>query len=63
MDNVEKLAALLKARGVDFQHTIYAGLGHGFMAASRLDPAHEAYDAACRSWTRTIEFYRTHIAD
>jgi carboxymethylenebutenolidase len=63
MDKVEKLAALLKARGVDFEYTIYPGLGHGFMAASRLDPAHEAYDAACRSWTRTIEFYRTHIAD
>ena len=63
MDNVERLAGLLKARGVDFEHTIYPGLGHGFMAASKLDPAHEAYDAACRSWTRTIEFYRTHIAD
>jgi carboxymethylenebutenolidase len=63
MDNVEELAAALKARGVDFDFTIYPGLGHGFMAASRLDPEHEAYDAACRSWTRTIEFYRTHIAD
>ena len=63
MDNVERLAAALKTRGVDFEHTIYPGLGHGFMAASKLDPAHEAYDAACRSWTRTIEFYRTHIAD
>jgi dienelactone hydrolase len=63
MENVEKLAAGLTARGVDFEHTIYPGLGHGFMAASQLDPQHEAYDAACRSWTRTLEFYRTHIAD
>ena len=63
MDNVERLATGLKAGGVDFEYTIYPGLGHGFMAASRLDPEHEAYDAACRSWTRTIEFYRTHIAD
>jgi carboxymethylenebutenolidase len=63
MENVERLAAALRARSVDFEHTIYPGLGHGFMAASKLDPAHDAYDAACRSWTRTIEFYRTHIAD
>ena len=63
MDNVERLAELLKARGIEFEYTIYPGLGHGFMAASKLDPAHEAYDAACRSWTRTVEFYRTHIAD
>jgi dienelactone hydrolase len=63
MENVERLAAALKARGIEFEHTVYPGLGHGFMAASRLDPAHAAYEAACQSWTRTIEFYRTHIAD
>ena len=63
MDNVERLGALLKARGVEFEFVIYPGLGHGFMAASGLDPAHEAYEPACQSWTRTIEFYRTHIAD
>jgi carboxymethylenebutenolidase len=63
IDSVEKLASALKARHVDFEYTIYPGLGHGFMAASQLDPAHEAYDAACQSWTRTIEFFRTHIAD
>jgi carboxymethylenebutenolidase len=63
MDNVERLAAILKARGVEAELVIHPGLGHGFMSASQLDPAHEAYDAACRSWTRTIQFYRTHIAD
>lgn len=63
MENVDRLAALLKARGVEAELVIYPGLGHGFMAASQLDPAHEAYDVACRSWTRTIDFYRTHIAD
>jgi dienelactone hydrolase len=63
MENVERLDGLLKARGVDHEFTIHPGLGHGFMAASKLDPGHEAYDAACQSWTRTIEFYRTHIAE
>ncbi len=61
MDNVERLMSALRARNVDAQHTIYPGLGHGFMAASRLDPTHEAYEAACDSWTRTIEFYRAQL--
>ena len=62
MDNVAKLAAALDARGVEFEHTVFPGLGHGFMAASQLDPSHEAYEAACQSWTRTVEFYRGHLA-
>jgi len=62
MENVEKLASALHNRGVEFEHTIYPGLGHGFMRQSGLDPAHEAYDAACRSWTRTLEFYRRELA-
>ncbi|TMD53523.1 MAG: dienelactone hydrolase family protein [Chloroflexi bacterium] len=63
MENVERLATALRARGVDFEHTVYPGLGHGFLAASGLDPGHEAYRAACESWTRTIEFYRRHLEE
>lgn len=61
IDNVEKLASGLKERGVDFQHTIYPGLGHGFMAASQLDPNHEAYEKACDAWTKSLDFYRQHL--
>jgi carboxymethylenebutenolidase len=61
MPNVEKLAELLRDRNVDFDHTIYPGIGHGFMAASRFDAAHDAYDAACESWTRALTFYRRHL--
>ena len=61
MENVEKLAQELKRRNVDFEYTIYPGLGHGFLAASELDPEKEAYEAACESWTKTIEFYRQHL--
>jgi carboxymethylenebutenolidase len=61
MENVERFATAMRERNVEFDHTIYPGLGHGFMAASRLDPAHEAYQAACESWTRTLEFYRAHV--
>lgn len=65
MDNVAALADGLKTRGVDFEHTIYPGLGHGFMATSKLDPADPdgsgAYPAAEDAWNRTVAFYRRHL--
>ena len=58
MENVETLAQRLEERQVDFRYTVYSGLGHGFMAASQLDPDHEAYEKACDAWTQTLDFYR-----
>jgi len=60
-ENVEKLAAALNDRGVEFVHTIYPGLDHGFMATSNLDPDHPAYQGACEAWTRTLDFYRSRL--
>jgi carboxymethylenebutenolidase len=62
MHNVAAYAAALRERHVDFEHVIYPGLGHGFLAASRLDPDNAAYEMACDAWTRTIAFYRRHLA-
>lgn len=61
MENVERLAAALKARQADFEHHVYPGLGHGFMAASRLEPGNDAYEKACESWTRALDFFRRHL--
>jgi carboxymethylenebutenolidase len=61
MDNVAALAAGLEQRGVAFEHTIYPGLGHGFLARSNLEEGNAGYEEACESWTRAIEFYRTHL--
>lgn len=61
MDNVQKLADELGKRNVDFEYTIFPGLGHGFMAASQLDPNHDAYAKACEAWTRTVDFYRNNL--
>jgi carboxymethylenebutenolidase len=58
MENVAALVAGLEQRGVSFEHTIYPGLGHGFLARSNLEPGNEGYEQACESWTTTIEFYR-----
>lgn len=61
VDNVTALAAELTERGVDFDWRIYPSVGHGFLAASQLDPEHESYESACDAWTRTIDFYRARL--
>ncbi len=61
MDNVRRFVEEMQRRGVELEHVIYPGLGHGFLAASRLDPNHEAYEKACDAWTRTIAFYRSRL--
>jgi carboxymethylenebutenolidase len=61
MDTVAALAAGLEQRNVAFDHTIYPGLAHGFLARSNLEPGNAGYEEACDSWTKTIEFYRAHL--
>lgn len=62
LDNVRKLEEALASRGVDISVRVYPGLGHGFMAASELDPDRAGYDAACEAWTKTLEFLREHLS-
>jgi dienelactone hydrolase len=57
MANVAALAEALTTRDVDFRHTVFQGLDHGFMAAS-FELGAEGYDAARSSWTRTLEFFK-----
>jgi carboxymethylenebutenolidase len=61
MADVGTFAGELNRRGTSFEHTIYPGLGHGFMAQSGLDPNHPAYQQACESWTRAVDFLRQHL--
>jgi len=58
MDNVEKLRAGLLAAGVELEFHIYPGLGHGFLKAFLDDEKTPAYEQACTSWKRTLDFYR-----
>ena len=62
LENVEMLRTVLTQRGLDFDLTVYPGLGHGFMAASGFDPGHIAYEAACDAWDRTVAFLQAHLA-
>jgi len=61
MDNVAELARRLAEHGVEFSHRVYPGIGHGFLAASQLDPSSEAYEAACESWTMALDLWRRHL--
>lgn len=62
MDNVAAFAQAMERQDKDFEHHVYPGAGHGFFAASGLDPDNALYLQACDSWTRTLTFLRKHIS-
>lgn len=57
LDNVARFVEELGTTDIEFEHHIYPGVGHGFLAASRLDPDHQAYEQASDAWSRTISFF------
>lgn len=61
MDNVAALASRLAEHGVDFQHRVYPGLGHGFLARTEFDAANDAYEPACESWALSLDLWRQHL--
>jgi dienelactone hydrolase len=60
MDNVQEFAGRLSARGIDFQHEVYPGLGHGFLAAG-LGSAGPADAQAAASWALAVGHLRRHL--
>lgn len=63
MSNVESLATELTRRKVDFRHRVYPGLGHGFMAASRLDPEGPGYAESIEAWEESLQFLHHHLRE
>jgi dienelactone hydrolase len=61
MADVVNFATQAARRGIQFEYTIYPGLGHAFMAQSGLNPDHPAYQMACESWTRALGFFHEHL--
>lgn len=53
--NVERFAAALSERAVDFDANILPGLDHGFLQAA-FEPDAEGHDAAVTSWDRSVAF-------
>jgi carboxymethylenebutenolidase len=58
--NVEAFARALGERGIDFEHTVFAGLDHGFLQAA-FEPGTEGHDAARSSWERALGFFAKHL--
>jgi carboxymethylenebutenolidase len=61
MDNVAKLADGLRARGADFEHAVYPGLGHGFLKQALDDAEDAGHGNAAESWERALAFWRRHL--
>jgi carboxymethylenebutenolidase len=61
MDNVARLRESLIAAGKDHEIHVFPGVGHGFLKASLEDESAAGYEAACTSWTRTLDYLRQHL--
>jgi carboxymethylenebutenolidase len=62
LDNVRHYAEQLHERGVRLSHTVFPGVGHGFMAATSANPTPAAVRVATSAWEQTVGFLRTELA-
>jgi dienelactone hydrolase len=60
LENVYAFRDTLAAAHVAHEVHIYPGLGHGFLRAYQ-DPSAAGYEAACSSWVRTLDFFRSRL--
>lgn len=58
-NDVSRFEGLMEEHGVDYEQTIYPGVGHGFLAGLAEDPDED--DPAKNSWRRTLEFLRREL--
>ena len=61
MGDVEEFAKAMAHRGVDYEHVVYPGVGHGFLAQSNLEPESPVAGPALDSWERTLAFFARHL--
>jgi carboxymethylenebutenolidase len=61
MENVASFARGAEREGVEFEHVVYQGVGHGFLARALTDRDHPGHQHAGDSWRRTLAFYRRHL--
>jgi carboxymethylenebutenolidase len=58
IDEVEELRGALQDARVEHTFRIYPGIGHGFLESLLGEEGTPSYEAACGSWTESIEFCR-----
>ena len=54
--NVRAFAEAMAEHEVDFEHTVFEGLDHGFLAAN-FEPGSPGHDEARRAWDQTLAFF------
>ena len=62
VETIDKFAGLMREHGVDYEQTVYPGVGHGFLAGLA-DKNSKEDDPARDSWRRTLEFLRRELGD
>lgn len=58
-DGLPELIVLMRAAGVNFKYTVFAGAGHAFFNDS--NPLAYRPEAAAIAWTETLEFLDQHL--
>ena len=59
--NIERFVEAVQDSSADFEHHVYAGLGHGFLAQAQMDDEPDASDDASHSWRLTVEHFCRHL--
>ena len=59
--NIERFVDAMKESSADFEHHVYAGLGHGFLAQAQMEEEPDEGDDASRSWRLAVEHFRRHL--
>jgi dienelactone hydrolase len=60
LDHVRRYAERATASNPSFEHEIVPGLGHGFLASSRLD---DPDDPGGATWVRALSHFRTYLVN
>lgn len=61
LPGVEQFSELMSKHGVDYQHFVYPGVGHGFLRGLDEPGAPEA-EPAVDSWRRSLDFLHRHLS-
>jgi carboxymethylenebutenolidase len=59
-ETIDRFAALMAEHRADYEHTVYPGLGHGFLAGLA-DGSRDDHEAAEESWRRALDFFRREL--
>ncbi|MGH2916819.1 MAG: dienelactone hydrolase family protein [Solirubrobacteraceae bacterium] len=60
-ENVSRFVEAMRTSPAEFEHRVYAGLGHAFLAQSQLPDEPAGDDDAGQSWQLTLRYFGRHL--